>query len=219
MPHRIRSSERTVPHRPRVLVPLALAVGLASSGLLGLSTTGTLSGFVATITNDTDTAGTGTLVMQESNSAGTVNCYSSGTSGGSTATNVATCSTINKYGGNLGLVPGGSTTTTINIKNSGTAAAGGFTLTPSGCTQTAAAQNGGATDLCSQLTVQVTSGGTTIVATKTLAAFNTAGALTLTAPAAGVTTPYTFVITAPAALNNTYQGISVSQPIAWSFTA
>ena len=157
LPHLLSSTKGVGPHgrrnphpRPRLprnrrrrrIVPVVWIAGAAAATLLGLAVSGTLSGFTASITNDTNTAGTGTLLMQESNGAGTVFCYSNGVNANSAvgASNSNTCSTINKLGGDqtngLNLAPGlNSTTTTVKIKNAGSLAASQFTLTPSSCTQ------------------------------------------------------------------------------------
>ncbi len=47
--------------------PVALLAGIFAAVLLSPSITGTLSGFAASITNSSNTAATGTLVMQEQN--------------------------------------------------------------------------------------------------------------------------------------------------------
>lgn len=203
----------------RRLTPLALIAGAVGSVLLALSLTGTLSGFVASITNTTNTAGTGALVMQEKDSTGSITCLS--TNGGSVSTNAATCSTINKFGGNLAMVPGTVVSTNITITNTGTAPANTFTLTPGAtCTQSAnGAANGTATDLCAKLNVVITSGATTIYS-GTAAALAGHAPFALAAPVApGTTVPFTFAVTLASTADNTYQGLQASLPLTWAFAS
>lgn len=189
--------------------------------LLSLSLTGTMSGFVASITNSNNTAATGALVMQEQNSGATVTCLS--TDGGSVSTNAATCATINKFGGSTTMTPGNTVTTPITIKNIGTVAASTFTLTPGGtCTQTnSGALNGTAVDLCAKLNVVITSGATTVFSgTAASLATATAAAFTMpTAPAAGTSVPFSFAVTLASSAGNAYQGLQASVPLTWSFSS
>lgn len=203
----------------RRFAPIAVVAGVAGAVLLSLSLTGTMSGFVASITNSQNTAATGALVMQEQNAGATVTCLS--TDGGSVSTNAATCSTINKFGGSSTMTPGNTVTTPITIKNVGTVAATTFTLTPgAACTQTnSGTLNGTATDLCSKLNVVITSGATTVFSgTAASLAGATAAAFTMpAAPAAGVSVPFTFAVTLASTAGNTYQGLQASVPMTWSF--
>ncbi|PPF79520.1 hypothetical protein C5B96_12440 [Subtercola sp. Z020] len=203
----------------RRFAPIAVVAGVAGAVLLSLSLTGTMSGFVASITNSQNTAATGALVMQEQNAGATVTCLS--TDGGSVSTNAATCSTINKFGGSSTMTPGNTVTTPITIKNVGTVAATTFTLTPgAACTQTnSGTLNGTATDLCSKLNVVITSGATTVFSgTAASLAGATASAFTMpAAPAAGASVPFTFAVTLASTAGNTYQGLQASVPMTWSF--
>jgi hypothetical protein len=204
-------SESTTKKR-KASLPILIAGGV-SSLVLALGMSPTFSAFTASILNDTNTAGSGTLTMQETTGA-TLICNS--TDGGSVSTNTATCATINKYGGNLAMVPGQTVSTTINIKNTGTIAASSFSVTPGTCTQaTNGTVNGTAVDLCAKINVVVTS-GVTPVYTGTAAGFTTAVALA--APVApGASVPFTFAVTLASSAGNTYQGLKVSQPITWTF--
>ena len=200
--------------------PLAIATGVLGAVLLSVSMSGTLSGFVASITNSTNTAATGALVMQETNAGATVTCTS--TDGGSASTNAATCSTINKFGGSTTMIPGQTVTTPISIKNTGSVAANTFTLTPgTACTQSnSGAINGSATDLCAKMTVVVTNTtANTTVYSGTLAGLASAGALPLPAAAAGASTGFSFAVTLPSTAGNTYQGLAASLPLTWTFSS
>jgi len=111
-------SDTTTQNRKRkASLPILIAGGV-SSLVLALGMSPTFSAFTASIQNSVNTAGTGTLVMEEKNQAGTVTCLS--TDGGSVSTNSATCATINKYSGDLAMVPGETVVTNITIKNVGT---------------------------------------------------------------------------------------------------
>jgi hypothetical protein len=203
--------------------PLAIATGVLGAVLLSVSMSGTLSGFVASITNSTNTAASGALVMQETGTGSTgtaVTCNSTDATGG-ISTNAYTCAGINKYGGSTTMVPGQTVTSTIAIKNTGTVAASTFSLTGGTCTQgTNGSLNGTATDLCSQMTVVITNTTTAAtVFTGTLAAFQAKGAIALPAQAVGATTGFTLAVTLPAAAGNTYQGLSASQPMTWTYNS
>jgi hypothetical protein len=215
----MRSSLRSAPRRLH-FAPIALVTGVAAAALLSASMTGTLSGFVASITNSTNTAASGALVMQEQNSDATVTCLSSDNT---LSTNTASCSTINKFGGNLLMVPGQTVTTAITIKNAGTVPAATFKLTPGAtCTQsTNGTLNGSATDLCAKLNVVITSGATTVFS-GTLATLAGAAQSAFTMPAApiaGATIPFSFAVTLDSGATNSYQGLAASLPLTWSFSS
>lgn len=201
--------------------PLTIATGVLGAVLLSVSMSGTLSGFVASITNSANTAATGALVMQEQNAGATVTCLS--TDLGSVSTNTSTCSSINKFGGSTTMYPGNTVSTPITIKNVGTVAASTFTLTPGAtCTQSNnGALNGTATDLCAKLNVVITSGALTVFSGT---AASLAGALPAAftmpaAPAAGVSVPFTIAVTLSSAAGNTYQGLAASLPLTWTFAS
>jgi hypothetical protein len=204
--------------RRRRFVPLVWGSSLVAMALLALGVGSTLSGFSASITNSKNTAGSGTLVMEEDGPGSTV-CLSSA-AGTVTATNSGTCSTINKFGGNTAMVPGTPVTTSITIKNNGTSPANTFTLTPGACTQSAnGAVNGTATDFCSKLDVTITSGSTTIF-TGTAASLAAGGVINLPAPvAAGASVPFTFTVTLDPSADNSYQGLAASEPLTWQFAS
>jgi hypothetical protein len=206
--------------RGSVAIPVIVAGGI-SSMLLAFSMTPTFAALAATIQNSTNTAGTGTLVMEERNSAGTVTCTS--TDGGSVATNSATCATINKYGGSMVMVPGSAVSTDITIKNTGSVAASSFSVTGGTCTQSAnGTVNGTATDLCGKLNVVVKSGTTTIYS-GTAAGFTTTtdilNKLSTTSVAAGASIPVNISVTLDPSAGNAYQGLKASQAITWAFGA
>ena len=206
--------------RRRLSLPIVIA-GAVSSLVLAFGMSPTFSAFTAQITNSTNTAGAGSLVMEEKNSAGTVTCLS--TDGGSVSTNSATCSTINKYGGDVAMYPGETVTTSITIKNVGLSDATTFMLTPGACVQSNnGTVNGTATDLCTKVKLLIKSGSTTLY-TGTAAAFTTAvninTLLAQASVAAGATVPISFAVTLDSTAGNTYQGLKVTQPLTWNFQA
>ncbi|GAB2472992.1 hypothetical protein [Jatrophihabitans fulvus] len=209
--------------------PLAIATGVAASAAIALSTSGALAGFVAQITNDTNTAATGSLSMQEQqivNGTATTTCTSNGGTGG-VSNNVAVCSTINKYGGSTAMIPGTPVSTTVKITNTGTVAANTFTIAPGTCTQSNnGAANGNATDLCSKMTVALTQDGTAVAgASGTLTSIG-GKTVTLAPVAAGASSTFVFTVTLPTqntaqapTADNAYQGLKASQPLVWQFSS
>lgn len=200
------------------IAPTVAIAGVLGTGALALATTGTLSAFAASIQNSVNTTTTGSLVLQEQNSDGSITCLS--TDGNTT--NAATCATINKYGGQS-LSPGGSSTTTVNLTNQGTVAPKTFTLTAANCTQSGAPPQGvpAPTDFCSKVSLNVYAAATatgTPIYTGSLDNFTTAPQ-TLTPLAPKATQAYTFVVSLPASLGNGYQGLTASQPMTWAMSS
>lgn len=166
------------------------------------------------------------MILQEagfdSTGAG-VTCTS--TDGGSADLNAATCATINKYGGNLAMVPSDATgttnlvTTNETFKNTGTAAAATFTLTPGACTQTAnGTTNGSAKDFCSKLNIVISANDVVIQTTTAAALAGTA--ITLPVPVAGgAAVALKFTVSIDSSAGNSYQGIAASQPLVWTLSS
>lgn len=208
----------------RRLSLVALLTGLVGVAILALSMTSSLAAFTASITNSVNTAAAGTVIMQEQNGAGTITCNSTDGAGNNVTNNTFTCATINKYGGSTTMVPGQTVTTSVTIKNTGTASVAGFTLAPGTCTQSGNV-TGSATDLCAKMGIVInqTVGGTTTTispASSTLTSLASGGAIALTSPVAAATTiTYTFAVTLSSSAGNTYQGLSASQPLVWTFTS
>lgn len=208
--------------------PVLILASVAAAAVLSLSMTGSLSAFVAAITNSTDTAGSGSVILQESgfDSAGTAETCTS-TDAGSADINAASCSTINKYGGDLAMVPsngGGTTnqvTTTETFKNTGTATAASFILTPGLCTQsTNGTPSGSAKDFCAKLNVIISVDGTVVQKT-TAAALASGTAITLPVVPApgGAAVTLKFTVSIDSSADNTYQGLAASQPLVWTLSS
>lgn len=213
---------KTTSTKRKLTLPIVIAGGL-SSLVLAVGMTPTFSAFTASIQNTVNTAGTGTLALQEIDAAGNVTCNS--TDGGSINTNAATCATINKYGGNLAMNVGDRNIENITLKNTGTVDAAAFTLTPGACTQSAnGSVNGSAVDLCAKTTVTIVSGSNTIYS-GTAAAFGSAGTINLLSKinandfAANTSIPVTITVKLDGSLGNTYQGLKISQPMTWAVSA
>ena len=198
------------------LAVATLAVGLASAALLALSTTGTVSAFVASITNITNSAASGTVVMTETASSGTPASCTSGIS-----PTAASC-LINKFGGSTTMVPGVPVVTTVTIANTGTGSVGSFTLTPGPtCTVTANGANTGSasdTAYCAKMNLLIRSGSTTVF-TGNLGGFKGGAAIPLTAPTGSTPVSFVFTVTLDGSADNTYEGRSASVPMTWAFSS
>ena len=206
--------------------PAMLVAGVLSVGALAMSTTGTLAGFTAQITNSANAATSGSLVMQESATIGGTAYTCASTDAGSNSntvnTNASTCSTINKYGGSATMVPGGApVSTTVVLKNIGNIPATTFTMATGVCAQSngpATYASGTATDLCAKINVAVTSGATSIASGT--AASLASKTVTLAAPVApGTSVTFTFAVSLDTSATNSYQNLQASQPIVWAFAS
>ena len=205
----------------KLSLPLVLAGGV-SSLVLALGMSPTFSAFTASIQNTVNTAGTGSLVMEESTTDGTNTTTCKSTDGGSLATNSAICANINKYGGSITMVPGTPVATSVSIKNTGNVAATAFSMAFSTCGPTASSS------LCSKMLVEVKSGSTVLTPPNSTAAslagttIDIRNMLSLPPIAGGsAAIPLTITVTLPSATapanDNAYQGLQISQPITWTF--
>lgn len=207
---------------------LALSGALAA-GLLTLGVTGTLSSWTSAIlgNDDNEADSAGAVVLEEAGPGGAT-CTTA-----SSATNTATCSTINKYGGTATpLMPGGSRTVDVTFTNLGAANGTTFALAPGTCSQSPAAGSGTptATNLCtsaSELTVALgCSPGASYAAGSAWSdlayAASVAPTATKTHTATGAelnagaqwTCRFTVALNAAAAVAS--QNITVSQPLTWT---
>lgn len=224
-------SDSTSVRRRRRFAPLIIAAGIAASLALGFATAGALSGFTASINNSTNTIGSGTLLMTETQGATT--CLSSA-SGTVTTANAGTCATINKFGGSTTIVPGTSYTSTVTIQNNGTAPANTFTLTPAGCATTPnGAVNGSDTaGFCGKMDITIYDSTSAkcvapagagacpaIASTTTLASLGTTPIALATPLAAGASRTYTFTLQLDPSATNADQGLLASEALLWSFAS
>jgi hypothetical protein len=123
---------------------LALAAGLVGSAVLALTTTASLGGFTASITNTGDKAQSGSLLMQEQvtpTGGTTTTCLSTGT-GAAIATNANAACAANKFGALTNAAPGGSSFSTVVITNQGSLPANTFSMGVGTCTATPTAPAG-----------------------------------------------------------------------------
>ena len=208
----IESTPRLRARKRGLGLPVVIA-GAVASLVLALSVSPSFAAFTASITNSTNTAGSGTVAMTES--SGSVECTSTG--------DTTTCGTINKYG-NQQMVPGQSVTTAVSIENTGTVPVSAFTLAPAACT-TGNNPNStvfGTGDLCTKMNLELKSGSTTIYS-GTLAGFTASQDLYTqlgsTPIDVGDTVDFSFKVTLDSSANNTFAGRQVSQPMTWTFQA
>jgi hypothetical protein len=141
----------------------ALTAGALGAAALAVTTTATLGGFTASITNNADTASTGSLVLQEvvggTNGA---TCLSTGTgSTGSTVVNSTNANTScpgNKFGALTNAAPGASNATSVVVTNVGTITASTLTMTAGACTQgnaTGTTYHGSDSAFCSKVDITI----------------------------------------------------------------
>lgn len=216
---------RTADRRKRVrFAPIALIAGLAGAATLGLSTTGTLSTFTASILNGSNAATAATLTMQETDTNNHT-CTSTGSA------NTVSCGVINKFGGNV-LLPGSAgNSVQVTIANTGSATVGSFTLTPGACTPSTTSGAIGTADPCAKmnlvLTATPTGGTATQLYNGTIGNFATTYGTTplgitganIPTPNSASTTTFTFTVTLPSGSDNTYQGRIATVPLTWAFSA
>jgi hypothetical protein len=224
------------------VLPLVWSLSIASLVVVALGITGTFSGFTASIDNNANSAGTGSVIMVETSGATT--CYSNGaTAGAAISTNSNTCS-INKLGGNLLMVPGNTSSVNVTIQNAGSTGVGsGFTITPGGCT-VANGSGGGpygndTAGFCGKVQLAIwdssdnvcivgpngaNSNGTCIPSSaNTLTSLGTTPINLLAAAggsvAAGVSKNYIVKTSIDATATNADMALQVSDDLTWTFTA
>jgi len=210
------------PRRSRT-TPLALTTGLVGSTLLALSLTGTLSGFTASITNDSNTAGTGTLAMgqrlvaSDRSTAGTVTPEPSCTSG-----STATCTT-DLLGGDLAMTPNGPPAyTVVALKNTGTTAARTFTVDLGDCVSTTqpSRPSSPATprDLCERVVVKASTEAGLVFEGSLRDLENRTGFVVRPAPGPGEDVHVRLDVSIASDAGDDFQGLQVSMPVTWRFT-
>ena len=210
----IESTPRLRSRKRGLGLPVIIA-GAVASLVLALSVSPSFAAFTASITNSSNTAGSGTVAMTES-SGTAVPCTSTG--------DTTDCSTINKYGNNNQMVPGQSVTTAVSIKNTGTVPVSAFTLAPATCSTVNNPDTTvhGTGDLCSKLNLELKSGNT-VIYSGTLAGFTASQNLYTklggTPIAVGATIDFSFKVTLDTSADNTFAGRQASQQMTWTFQA
>jgi hypothetical protein len=216
--------------------PLLWSAGLCAAAILALGVNGTLSQFVASITNSNNnvqSGGPGSFGFSESLVVGgtpqTPACAQAG------ASQSLNCTTINKNGTDgaaaTPIAPGQSRTTTVQLTNTATgtgALAGTLSLTVAPCTQnvpvgtTNPATGAAAGDLCGavQVTVSCSSTPAFSVGPVTLTSFAAGSPYAImTAIPPGDSVDCTFTTTLPASQSAAnLQALLTSQPMTWTWT-
>lgn len=191
----------------------AVAASAAIFASLGI---GTLGAYTASITNDGNQAGAGSLVMQETGPGADgqeVTCTSTDGEG-----NAATCTSINKYGGDMAMVPGDENSTTVTIANTGSVQAAEFTLAAGACTAAEGPEGTTTASACDVMTVTISDGATQVYSGT--AAGLAGQSFNLTAPVdPGAERPFTVTVGLPESVGNDLQGGTISQPLTWTFQA
>lgn len=207
--------------RRRRFSPWVWGGSALAAGVMVLGVSGTLSSWTsAIVTNDGNDVASAAAVSLEESSGGVV-CVDTAAS----ATNTATCSTINKYGGTTTpLAPGQSQTVTVSLKNTGTGN-GALTLDADACTSSAVAGSSGAEPtaypLCSQLRVALScTNPVTSFAAVTPATFAAeTGPRVIAALGPNAATQCTFTVTLTATSPAGYASQVASQVLRWTLVA
>ena len=125
---------------------LALIVGVLGAAAIALTTTSTLGGFTASITNTGDQANAGSLLMKEDvtpTGGTTTTCLSTASATAITGNANNACG-ANKFGAITNGVPGATSNSTVVVTNQGSVTANTFTMYAGGCTATPTAGVGAA---------------------------------------------------------------------------
>ncbi|MDK8470651.1 hypothetical protein ACUY26_03170 [Corynebacterium segmentosum] len=193
-----------------------LPASVASVALIASLAAGTLGAYSAQITNDGNTAGTGKLTMSESEIVDGQPTKTQDTASGNN--NTIAVSDINKYGGNMKMVPGDSQTTTVQFKNTGSVDASAFTLNFGDCTATG--KNESANSLCDALQVTVTSGDQTLANQQSPSALS-GQTINIESPMkVDATKDFEITVTLPEGTTDTsLMGQQISQNLVWTLSA
>lgn len=207
-------AKHTTRSRRGWIIPSAVA----SAALITALGMNTLGAYTATITNDGNTAGAGSLTMSETgpNADGVSQTYDTadGTNNAIAATN------INKYGGDSDMAPGESKTTTVTFENTGTVDASDFQLTIGEATVTPSPTS---TSLADELNIKLeaaTDGGNVELFNGTATEFAARGTISLTdyAMAVGETQDFIFTVTLPEDVDYTVMDQDLAQTLTWNLS-
>ncbi len=227
------SRHRRTPHGWRVRpVPLLWTACAVSAGVLALGVSGTLASWTtASVANDTNTAATtGAVILRESGPDGTAAHTTQTCTSSSQPSNMATCSTVNAFGGTTSpMTPGASQVSDLTFTNLGAAAAARMVLTPGACTQNPTAGSGTvpAANVCTngELTVAVSCSDGAVYnplitwidlkyAAGAPSSMPTLTHLTGLAAGSSATCRITMALSSSAGVLN--QGITLTQPLTWT---
>jgi hypothetical protein len=123
---------------------LAPGAGVLGSAVLALSTTASLGGFTASISNTGDKVQSGSLLMQEqvTPSGGTTTTCLSTAGASAITTNANLACGANKFGALTNAIPGASSFSTVVVANQGSVVANSFSLGAAACVATPTAPTG-----------------------------------------------------------------------------
>ncbi len=224
---------------------LALVAGVLGSAALALSTTASLGGFTASITNTGDKAQSGSLMMQEQvtpTGGTTTTCLSTAT-GSTITTNANPACAANKFGALTNAIPGSSSFSNVVVTNQGSVTANTFTMNVGSCVAVGTAPAGAiATNVgsdtagfCSKLnvTIEDNTGAAACIYplgagacpalsnTYNLTSLATYAAtpvsLTATPLAAGAARTYKVTVGLDATATNADQAMAATEPITFTF--
>lgn len=188
---------------------VVIGAGVVAAVALSLSFSGTLSAFTLSFLHSTNTVSTASTSIEQRNADGsTLSCAPD-------ASGAASCSNTNLYSG-MTLRPGDSASTTVTFKNTGSTTPTAFTFNPGACTTTPSS----GTDLCDRVivTMKWRSADVLPASTKPKAIAGTSVAVP-NPPAPGESYTAVVTVTLPTGSANDTSGLSLSQPITWTFTA
>jgi hypothetical protein len=215
----------------RRLAPLFLVAGMVSAVLLTSSFTGVLASFSAAIRHSSNSVGTTTLLMSETQGGAT--CMSTATGVTIASANSGSCS-ADVFGALTTMMPGvPSGAQIVILKNVGASTANSVTLTPLGCTQSGVGTRPGASlTFCSQVFVNIRATDqaacilpsnssvacpATPTSAATLLSLGSGGSLTLQTSAwlPGASVQFEFILMTDLNAPNNTQGMKASQQLSW----
>lgn len=221
----------------RRLFPLVWLGSAVAAALVVVGVAGSLSGFSANITNSSNTVAAGTLTMSETGV--------SGVGGTSTCDSPDAACSLDKFGGQTGMVPGTTTLTgsapsgtipagsstdqnigVVEIANTGNITASSLTLSGGTC----AASSGSGANLCGVLDIAVyasataptvgtaSSYGTQVFYGTGTALSGESGLSVATGIASGSSEYLTFVVWLDSSTPDADEGLTASEPLTWTLT-
>ncbi|WP_248703813.1 hypothetical protein [Curtobacterium sp. MWU13-2055] len=190
--------------------PLLIGAGVAAAVALSMSFSGTLSAYTASFVHPDNTVSTASISIAETSADG------SNTTCGTDSSGTATCRTANLYSGQT-LSPGDTKSTTVTFKNTGSTTPQRFALTGGACTTSPASSS---VDLCDKVVVSLKWRNADVLPASTTPK-SLAGTTTVVPnpPAPTEVLSAVVTVTLPADTANSTSGLSLSQPLTWTFTA
>lgn len=189
---------------------VVVAAGLIAAIVLALTFSGTLSVFTQAFLHGTNTVSTPSIRIAETDADGSTETCSTDAAG------TATCTDPDLYGGQV-LRPGQSSNPqTVTFANTGDSTPTAFEVSAGSCSTTPST----GADLCDQLLVTMTWRGRTLWdGGRTPTWLATHRTSLPDPPAAGERVPFTVQVSLPADATASTSGVTLSQPITFTFTA